>query len=138
MELAVASVFHTPVADDSCDMVLSVFAPLGGEEFQRVLKPGGVLIRVVPLERHLWSLKTAVYEQPYENDREDPVLLGFSLIETRELREAIHLENGEDILNAFSMTPYYYKTGEEDQKKLRGLAQLDTEIEFEIRTYRKS
>ncbi len=137
LELAVASVFRLPVRGESCDMLFSVFAPFGPEEFCRVLKKGGVMIRVIPLERHLWSLKRAVYDEPYVNRVDRSVPDGFELVKSREVRGAIRLPCGEDIENVFRMTPYYYKTGEKDQKKLQELHELDTEIEFGIEVYRK-
>lgn len=136
LKLAVASVFRLPVKDASCDIVLSLFAPFSGAEFYRILKKGGVLIRAVPLERHLWGLKKAVYDHPYENKPESPELDGFALLETQEIRTTVRISGG-DILNAFSMTPYFYKTGATDQEKLLRFSEIDTEIEFGILTYRK-
>jgi len=137
IELAVASVFRLPVKENSCDMLLSFFAPFSAEEFGRVLKKGGILIKAFPLERHLWSLKAAVYEKPYENELEDAEQAGFELVEKREIRQTIHLASNEDIMNVFTMTPYYYKTSAEDQRKLRDINELDTETEFGILIYRK-
>jgi 23S rRNA (guanine745-N1)-methyltransferase len=137
LKLAVASVFRLPVKDASCEIFLSLFAPCCGPEFFRVLKQGGILIRAVPLEKHLWSLKKAVYDAPYENKPEDPGLAGFELIEKREIKATIRIAGSEDILNAFSMTPYFYKTGADDQKKLLELSKLDTETEFGILIYRR-
>lgn len=138
LKLAVASVFRLPMKESSCDILTSVFAPCCGEEFARVLKKGGILIRVVPLERHLWSLKNVVYDSPYENQAEDLNLEKFELIEKLEIRKTIHLPNSEDITNVFMMTPYYYKTSAEDQKKLQNITELDTETEFGILTYRRT
>lgn len=137
IELAVAGVFNLPVKENSCDILLSLFAPFSVEEFGRVLKKGGVIIKVFPLERHLWSLKALVYDEPYENEVSDTVLNGFELIKKREIRETVHLSCNEDIVNVFTMTPYYYKTSAEDQKKLQSVSSLDTEIEFGIIIYRK-
>ena len=137
IELAVASVFHLPVKENFCDMLLTFFAPLAVDEFRRVLKKNGILIRAIPLERHLWSLKAAVYDHPYENDIEDVTIEGFELVEKQEIRQTIHLACNEDILNVFTMTPYYYKTRAEDQNKLAALPSLDTEIEFGVLAYRK-
>ncbi len=137
IELAVASVFHLPVKENFCNMVLSVFAPFSGEEFSRVLKKCGIIVRVIPLEKHLLSLKEAVYKSVYENKVEDCALDGFELLEKKEVRGMIHLACNQDILNVFTMTPYYYKTSAEDQRKLREISALDTEIEFGIFTYRK-
>jgi len=137
IELAVASVFHLPVATEFCDMLISIFAPFSGDEFSRVLKKDGILIKVIPLEKHLMNLKKAVYDKPYENEIEISELKGFILIEKQEIRGTIHLSCNEDILNLFTMTPYYYKTSAEDQEKLSNLSELDTEIEFGILAYRK-
>lgn len=137
IELAVASVFHLPVASEYCDMVFSVFAPFSVEEFTRVLKKNGILIKVIPLEKHLMSLKKAVYDKPYENEVELSEIKGFKLLEKREIHDTIHLSCNEDVLNLFTMTPYYYKTGADDQKKLQRLSELTTEIEFGIFVYKK-
>ena len=47
---------------------MNLFAPLCAAEIFRVLKPGGVFLLGVPDRRHLWQLKQAVYEEPYENE----------------------------------------------------------------------
>ena len=95
------------------------------------------MIRAIPLEKHLWSLKAAIYTNPYENEVNPVVPDGFELLEKLEIRETIHLTTHEDIYNVFTMTPYYYKTCAEDQKKLLDLAELETEIEFGILVYGK-
>lgn len=134
---AVASLFDLPLADESVDGVLNVFAPEADAEFRRVLKKGGILIKVIPLERHLFNLKAMIYDKPYENDVPHAHTDGFTLLETTKLRREIELNSNEDIQNLFKMTPYYYKTGVEDQKKISDLDFLKTQAEFEIRVYRK-
>ena len=138
LTLAVASIAHLPVADASCDLVLNVFAPHDAAEFARVLRTNGVLLRVIPLERHLWGLKQAVYDRPYENTVPDPALPGFTLAEQRALRGTITLRTNADIEALFCMTPYYYKTGARDQAKLHALDTLTTETEFALLIYRKA
>lgn len=132
---AVASLFSLPLADSSCDAVLNVFSPEANGEFLRVLKNGGILIRVIPLERHLWGLKSVIYEKPYENNVPCADCEGFKLLESRAIRRETELESNEDIMNLFKMTPYYYKTGKEDQQKIASLCSLKTQLEFEIRVY---
>ena len=48
-----------PVADGAADLVLDVFAPRSGEEFARVLAPGGAVIVVTPEAGHLRELVAA-------------------------------------------------------------------------------
>ena len=118
--------------------MLNVFAPHDAAEFARVLRTNGVLLRVIPLERHLWGLKQAVYDRPYENTVPDPALPGFTLAEQRTLRGTITLRTNADIEALFCMTPYYYKTGARDQAKLHALDTLTTETEFALLIYRKA
>lgn len=136
-KFAVASVFHLPVEGESCDILTTVFAPFCGEEFIRVLKPGGIMIMVIPAERHLWQLKCAVYENPYLNEIKDTSIDGFELLDRNRVTGEIFLDNSEDINALFSMTPYFYKTGIDGSKRLAELDSLTTEIGFEILIYRR-
>lgn len=134
---AVASVFNMPVADSSVDAVLNIFSPEAFAEFCRVLKPDGILIRVIPLEKHLLGLKKAVYDKPYLNQLPEAEIEGFKLKEEIVIKDTITVSSNEDINNLFKMTPYYYKTGIDDQQKLASLESVETEAEFGIRIYRK-
>lgn len=138
IRLAVASVFALPVADNSCDAVLNVFSPFAPDEYRRVLKNGGVLLRVIPLENHLYSLKKAIYDNPLKNPEENKEIDGFELAESRELKYSISLNNNSEIESLFKMTPYYYKTSRTDQQKLEKLNNLRTEIEFCVLVYKKA
>lgn len=135
-EYAVASCFHLPVAGESVDLLLSVFAPYCGEEFLRVLKPDGQFIMIIPLENHLYGLKEAIYEKPYRNEVKPYELEGFRLVDCRELRYEMTVQ-GQEIENLFMMTPYYYKTGAADQQKLLAKTELTTPVEFAVLRYEK-
>lgn len=134
---AVASLFELPLAEKSVDAVLNIFSPEANDEFRRVLKNGGYLVRVIPREKHLFGLKAAVYEKPYLNEMPYADIDGFELVETCQVEATLKLESNSSIHNLFKMTPYYYKTGVEDQNKINSLDYLETEAEFEIRVYRK-
>ena len=134
---AVGSSFHLPVENESCDLLMSLFAPYCGGEFQRVLKPKGKMVLVIPGAMHLMGLKQAIYEKPYANEVQDYALEGFSFLGAEHVDEEIFLPHAEDIRNLFSMTPYYYKTGREAHLRLEQLKQLRTPISFEILQYEK-
>ena len=135
-EHAVSSSAHLPVEDGCCDMLLNFFSPLETAEFYRVLSPGGTQIRAVVLPRHLWGLKAAVYDKPYENGEPETELEGFILERRIDVKSRITVE-GENIKRLFSMTPYYYKTSAADHAKLEALERVETELEVCLLSYRK-
>lgn len=137
VSFAAASAYHLPFQNESFNILTSIFAPLALEEFQRVLKNGGIFITVIPLENHLFSLKKAVYDTPYKNRPESAELEGFELINACEIKKEILLTSREDINNLFKMTPYYYKTSARDQEKLNHIDKLEVETEFMLLTYKK-
>lgn len=133
----VASVFHLPAPDACCDLLCSLFSPYCSEEYQRVIRPGGAMLLVIPGENHLWELKQAIYERPYKNQVKPFALEGFTLLDHMQVHDTIYLAEHNDIENLFKMTPYYYKTSEQDQARLLGREELTTQIEFEVLLYRK-
>lgn len=137
LKLAVATVFDVPLAEKSCDIVLSLFAPFSREEYIRVLKDNGCFITAFPMENHLWELKKAVYDNPYKNEVQDMEIEGFQLINKDIVHTEIELCTNEDITSLFSMTPYYYKTSRTDKEKLDKLNSLKTQIHFCVAVYRK-
>ncbi len=134
----VANMASIPVADNSFDFCIHLFAPFNEEEFTRVLKPGGRLYTVVPGSHHLWGLKNAVYDTPYLNDEQLPDTKLLKLLGTRKISTTIRLASAEDIEAVFRMTPYYFHTSAADKQKLMGIDTLDTQIEFVIAEYEKA
>lgn len=137
LKLAVGSVFHLPCKSEEFDLLVTLFAPFCKEEYQRVLKKNGHLIMAIPLENHLWELKQAIYEKPYKNQVGSFEIDGFELVEKSEIKKVIELTSNEQILDLFSMTPYYYKTSHSDREKLDGLERLTLQTEFMVLCYKK-
>lgn len=136
IESAVANTYKMPIRDESCDIIISVFAPFSAEGINRIMKRNAVFIRVYPLEKHLFSLKKLIYENVYLNELQDRNIEGLELIESHTVKDIIHLETNSDILNLFMMAPYYYKTSRSDQDKINKIDKLSTEIEFGIDVYK--
>lgn len=134
---AVGSVFHLPVLDGACDCVMNVFAPYCGEEFRRVLRKDGWLLLAIPAPRHLWELKAAVYETPYENEVKAYELEGFRFADKITAERRILLEDPRQIQDLFGMTPYAYRTGRSELERLQSLTRIETLAAFEVLVYRK-
>ena len=134
----VANMASIPVADESFDHAIHLFAPFLEKEFARVLKPGGSLYTVIPGQFHLFGLKQALYDTPYQNDEQLPQTSMLKLVDTQKISATIHLASPEDIESVFRMTPYYFHTSHADREKLAAYPCLDTPIEFVIAHYQKS
>lgn len=134
----VANMASIPVAEASMDFCTHLFAPFNEAAFSKVLKQGGRLFTVVPGRFHLWGLKQALYETPYENDEKLPETKNLQLVTVQKVSRQIQLASAEDIQAVFRMTPYYFHTSQKDKDKLLGLEQLTTPIEFVIAEYVKS
>ena len=135
---SVAGIYTMPVADRCADAVISLFAPLAEQEFLRVLGDGGILVAVGAGKDHLLGLKRAVYDEVYRNEERADLPQTLVPIDKRELRFEIEVEDNQTIKDLFSMTPYYYRTGERDMAKLDRLSKLRTEVHVFVDVYRKN
>lgn len=133
----VGSIFKMPVGDASVDAIVSVFAPCSEKEMARVLADDGVMIVVSAGREHLMGLKKVLYDNPYENDDRADMPMGMELIEQSSISYCVTLESNEDILNLFSMTPYYWRTSQNDRDKLLELETLTTSVDIIFSVYKK-
>lgn len=138
IEFAVASAFHLPIPDHSVDFLINCFSPMSLEEFQRVIRPGGYYLYVVPAPRHLWELKAAVYDTPYENEEQRIRYEGFAYETVQRVEDRVHLPNGETIRDLFGMTPYAWKTPKKGLERLNALEELDVQIAFDLHLFRRT
>ena len=133
----VANMASIPVAEASMNFCTHLFAPFNEAAFSRTLKPGGRLITVVPGKYHLWGLKQAVYDTPYENDEKLPETLILQPVSVQKVSAQVTLASNEDIQAVFRMTPYYFHTAQKDKDKLNEMEMLTTPVEFVIAEYVK-
>ncbi len=138
LKLAVATVYDVPLPDNSCDIIVSLFAPFAPLEYRRLLRKNGIFITAFPMQEHLWELKKAVYDKPYKNEVSDMNIDGFMLKSSETVHKIIKLRTNQDILSLFSMTPYFYKTSGKDKEKLNSLNSLETQIHFCCAVYEKT
>ena len=126
----VGNIAAIPIADRSIDVLTHIFAPMHGE-CARVLKDDGVLFQVVPGKRHLWQMKQALYDKPYENDQASNLPPCFHAVEEIRVADIVTVPH-EDLGNLLKMTPYAYKTSEAATKRFLEMPELKTETEFII------
>ncbi|MFB6524937.1 methyltransferase domain-containing protein [Streptomyces sp. NPDC056399] len=98
-----------PLADESADVVLDVFAPRNPAEFHRVLRPTGRLIVVRPTGRHLAELRGQVPGMvtidPAKEERLHRALTPFFEAVVTEQVEYSATLSRPDVLDLVAMTP---------------------------------
>jgi 23S rRNA (guanine745-N1)-methyltransferase len=132
----VSSLFSLPVANNSADAVVNLFAPVAEREFSRVLRNGGLLIIGAAGKRHLFELKQALYTEAYENEARRDLPVGFVPIRVENVSYKFKC-GGDDLKNLFYMTPYAFRTSPENAAKLDTLGMLEISADFDLFIYKK-
>lgn len=133
----VANLSHIPIKSESIDTAIHLFAPFNEKEFCRVLKKDGVLYSVIPGENHLWEMKALLYDKPYKNDEQPPKTGSLELISKTKVTDKVKIGE-EDLKELFSMTPYFYRTSNENKLRLDGVGELELTVDFVILEYKKA
>ena len=135
---AVSSIFSLPVAQHTADCVLSMFAPVAEDEVLRVLKDGGYLIVGAAGKNHLYDLKKAIYEEVHLNDERADLPQRMQFVNKIKVSYKAEIDNNEDLMRLFGMTPYRFRTSEKSIKILQGLSSLNVEIDADFYVYQKT
>lgn len=136
-DFAVASSFNLPLAEDSQDAVIQIFAPSSPQEIKRILHISGIWIQVNPAPNHLLALKQMVYDKPEPHKLDTHVEDGFVLLDQCQLAFNVVLSDPELRKNLLMMTPFYWTISE--TKKARLLEQLtQVQAHFDIKILQNS
>lgn len=131
------SIFRNPLEDKCADKVITIFAPIAKAEIVRILKDDGSFIYVKPDAYHLYELKQAIYDNPYVNKVEETEIEGMHLEDSLAIEEKV-LVKKQDIINLFTMTPYYNTSSIKDKEKLYSLDDMMINFSFIIDIYKKN
>ena len=130
-DFAVASTVNLPVADNSVDCCFSVFSPANSQEVQRVLKPGGIWLRVSPGPDHLRQLKNMIYDTV--NSHQAPEIeTGVELLEEHQVSFEFELTSAAAANNLLAMTPFNWHGNSEAKSKLSEHLPLTMQADFYI------
>lgn len=131
-----ASIFELPLATSSADAIVNIFAPCSETEFSRVLRDGGILLTAWAGERHLMGLKEIIYDSAHVNTGRADLPEHMEKLFDRRVKYSIQLTSEEQILDLFSMTPYYWRTSSADREKLLKIHELETEVDVMLTVYK--
>jgi len=121
----VGSSFSIPILNDSIDIIANIFAPCDLSEIIRILKPGGLFIKVIPIDNHMAEVAKLVYDTfiSHKSNITDDIASTnrFTLVNIEELIREVSVE-GDDLHNLIKMTPYYYKFSEDQIAQLNNMS----------------
>jgi len=134
----VSSIYNLPIATQSINLLLSVFAPLHPAEFQRVLSKNGYIIIVSPGETHLKELAELIYDtvRPHENNVIEKMAPPFHHHFTKKTTFKIHIKEVETLLILLIMTPYYWSTSKENLVKFENCNDIVITCDFNITVFK--
>jgi 23S rRNA (guanine745-N1)-methyltransferase len=138
-DYAVASAFDVPLPPASVDAVLSVFGPVAPEEFERILRPSGLVVAAHPGPSHLLALRQLVYDEPRPHEVKDPLRSapGFTRTSSVQVTYPLRLETAEAALQLLTMTPYRWHAPLDIDMRLAAAGALSVDVDVIISTYSK-
>lgn len=131
----VASNFDLPLQDQSMDVILRVLAPSKDSELQRVLKPDGKLLIVIPGEQHLIELRKKIYPE-IRPLQPRPEVENFMLKDEYNVSFKLEINDLNPLQSLLDMTPFAWKLNQQ-KKDLILSSQLNDSADFSIGVYEK-
>mgnify|MGYP001025904730 FL=1 len=130
----VATNRRIPLCSASSDVILDIFGFACADEFARVLKPGGLWLRVGAGADHLLALRKLVYPEVPERSVVPTENHSFTLLGTHRLQFALPTLAQPAIDHLFMMTPHYFRAPAEGRAQLAACDRLDVsaDVVFEV------
>ena len=130
----VATNRRIPLCSAATDVILDIFGFACPDEFARVLKPGGLWLRVGAGADHLLALRKLVYPEVPERSVLSTEHHGFTLLDTHRLQFALPTLAQPVIDHLFMMTPHYFRAPAEGRAQLADCHRLNVsaDVVFEV------
>lgn len=130
-----ASNAHIPLAEESVDILLSLFGFEVTEEFARVVKSSGFVVTADVGENHLIEIRRLIYPD-IKAYQEKPLLdnASFTLMRQHRLTYQIPLKQRQ-IEQLLLMTPHFFRAKSTDKTMLLSLDALAVTVDVNFRTY---
>lgn len=132
----VADLSNIPFQNNQFDIILNILSPANYSEFERVLKTGGLLIKVVPGMKYLIELRDVLFKgtskQTYSNDRvinrfDD----NFGIVYNQQVIYNVYLNN-ENIEHLINMTPLTWNADREKIAELIAMNITRITVAFDV------
>lgn len=113
----VGDLASTPFTDQSCRIILNILSPANYMEFNRILAPDGLVVKVVPRADYLKELREAIFtdknKKTYSNDETVSLFeQHFHLVKHSKLSYSKELNQAE-LMNLVQMSPLTWNVKKE-------------------------
>jgi len=137
----VADLAHAPFREGEFDAILNVLAPANYAEFARLLKPGGILLKVFPGNEHFKELRALLYGQAASDAAQDSPVRRFgphfAIEGTRQIRYRRELKPA-DAESLLQMTPLAWGAAEPKLRAARRAGVPTVTVDVTIAVGRKT
>jgi len=136
---SVADLANCPFQDEQFDVILNILSPANFSEFTRLLKPGGLFVKVVPKSNYLKELREIFYDEPERDKETNPVERvadHFEAVTTERITYEFSLENGL-LAPLIRMTPLTWGASEEKIAEAHQRNMSSITIDFNVIMGRK-
>ena len=134
----VATLSQLPFKNDSAQWIMSIYAPILEQEFTRILENNGYLLTVTPAPKHLYELKSLIYQDAQEHNIAKEPVEHLTLIHQEQLNYTMTLATGSDTVNLLMMTPFAFKATEAVKAQIANTENFQCQAEFLIKLYKKT
>lgn len=138
IHFCVASAYQVPLADNTLDLMIRIYAPSKAQELKRLIKHNGYLITVTPAPRHLYQLREVIYDTVNEHIEQHEAIEGFRKVDHITLNYELALTNPLQLKNLINMTPFAWKFTPEKLTTLLNQSAWNIECDFSIEIYQKN
>lgn len=133
----VASNRSIPLADASADIVIDMFGFPQFASFARILKHGGVLLRVLAGPKHLLELRELIYPELKERERSRREPEGFSLKEKLDIEFEISELDRNSIADLLLMTPHLFRASRLGKERVAALESLSLTVDVSLELFKR-
>jgi 23S rRNA (guanine745-N1)-methyltransferase len=129
-----------PLLDESVDIIICMFGFVSREGFNKILKPGGIIILLDPGDEHLKQLREVIYPVVNKQDTGDSKQIeidGFAVLHSEKLLFNEKITSNEQVNHLLIMTPHFYRASKEGRDAACQLSELEITVDVDINILKK-